>query len=284
LPQVTLVAVSSVAIAATERALVQCMEQIDFARVLFCTDASPHPGRINGIDYLPINRLGSRQDYSRFMLKELAIHIDTEFALCVQWDGYVLNAANWSGAFLDYDYIGAVWPQFGEGRNVGNGGFSLRSRKLLDACRDERISGRHAEDVEICVISREFLEKDHGIRFAPPELASRFSYERLRPDGEEFGFHGVFNLPDLLGTGDFRDFYGSIDEGLIGRHETNDLIRWAFRHLSFGLLYNIARRRLSALPSIREKLLFLRDCLLQLTSRHGLARPASAPTDEERQW
>ena len=69
------------------------------------------------------------------MLQELHDHISTAHALCIQWDGYVLNAQAWDASFLDYDYIGSVWPQFGDGHRVGNGGFSLRSKRLLEAWR-----------------------------------------------------------------------------------------------------------------------------------------------------
>ena len=47
----------------------------------------------------------------------------------------MLDGAAWRPEFLDYDYIGAVWPHVLDKYNVGNGGFSLRSKALLEACR-----------------------------------------------------------------------------------------------------------------------------------------------------
>src|SRR4051794_4803519 len=99
------------------------MRQVRFADVLLLADRMPQ--RLNSaISWRPINQLKSRADYSRFMLRELADHITTNHALCIQWDGFVVNGSGWDQRFLDYDYIGAVWPHFSNGQNVGNGGFS----------------------------------------------------------------------------------------------------------------------------------------------------------------
>jgi hypothetical protein len=128
-------------------------------------------------------------------LKDLFRHIETDFVQVVQWDGYVTNAEGWSDEFLAFDYIGARWWFAEEGRNVGNGGFSLRSRKLLRALQDSDIEGRHPEDKVICLEYRELLENRHGIRVAPGSIADRYSFEGNPRSGKEFGFHRVFNLP-----------------------------------------------------------------------------------------
>jgi hypothetical protein len=81
---------------------------------------------------------------------------------------------------------------------VGNGGFSLRSRKLLQALMDPAMVVRHPEDTCICHDNRQRLEDAHGIRFAPLSLATRFAYERVLPGGPTFGFHGLFNLHRVM--------------------------------------------------------------------------------------
>ena len=98
--------------------------------------------------------------------------------------------------FLGCDYLGAPWPDGQGGYSVGNGGFSLRSRRLLEALQDDRFSVRtEAEDVTICGIHRARLESDFGIRFGDVDLARRFSFEMRAIAGvTTFGFHGVFNL------------------------------------------------------------------------------------------
>ena len=60
------------------------------------------------------------------------------------------NPAAWDAAFLDCDYLGAKWFWHNDGMRVGNGGFSLRSRRLLLALQDPRIDLVEAEDTAIC--------------------------------------------------------------------------------------------------------------------------------------
>src|SRR4051812_11562120 len=195
LRSVTLVAVSSVAIEATVNALHSSMNHARFGEILMLSDRRP-PGLDASISWRQIERLDSRAAYSHFMLTRLADHIRTSHALCIQWDGFVLNGHGWDPQFLDFDYIGAVWPQFSNGYNVGNGGFSLRSRRLLDASRELPFDREVAEDVLICRRYRQDLE-EKGLRFAPEWVARSFSYERTAPSGEEFGFHGCFNMVHL---------------------------------------------------------------------------------------
>ena len=165
LAEVTLVAVTSVAVGPTIEALRASMGHADFGEVLLLSDEPPPAGTDPSIQWRRIAKLSSRGDYSRFMLRELADHVGTAYALCVQWDGFVLNGAAWDPTFLDYDYIGAVWPHFHDGRDVGNGGFSLRSRRLLEASRQLPFDGWEAEDVVIGRKYRPELESS-GIRFA----------------------------------------------------------------------------------------------------------------------
>ena len=108
---------------------------------------------------------------------------------------------------------------------VGNGGFSLRSRRLNEALRsiemkskpddwplDERLNSREfyglsangnkflVEDVLISLWYRDQLEQEFGIKFCPPELANKFSVETVCPFtekwlGRSFGFHGIRAAP-----------------------------------------------------------------------------------------
>lgn len=139
--------------------------------------------------------------YSKAMLFDLWKYIDTEFALVCQADGYVLRPEKWTNKFLEYDYIGAPWTpkthftKEGKEVRVGNGGFSLRSRKLLTAFVDLNLrftdngTGYWHEDGNICVYYRKVLE-DYGIKFAPVKLAARFSTEiKVSETVESFGGH-----------------------------------------------------------------------------------------------
>src|SRR5262245_61590852 len=70
----------------------------------------------------------SLQEYSEFCIKELAKHMIRKHCLIVQEDGYIIRPHLWNPLWLNFDYIGAPW---GDGV-VGNGGFSLRSRRLME--------------------------------------------------------------------------------------------------------------------------------------------------------
>lgn len=187
------------------------MRDIDFAECLLLTDAMPGESG-PGIRLVRIDRLNSAHDYSRFVLTGLSDHIATSHCLLVQWDGFVLEASRWNDRFLRFDYIGAPWPQFTDGHDVGNGGFSLRSKKLLEACRDRRFQLGHPEDVAICRTNRDLLEREFNVRFADRGLAEHFSFERAKPAGPTFGFHGIFNMIPAIGPDRFWEIYRGLDD------------------------------------------------------------------------
>ncbi len=218
LPQVTLCAAASVNVAATVAALSRCQREVKFGAVLLFTDLilAEVP---DWLRVVPIDRIESSADYSSFMIRKLGQHIATDHVLIVQWDGFIINPEMWSDAFLAFDYIGAVWPQFPDGANVGNGGFCLRSKRLLDATQDPSFVFRHPEDVCICRDNRALLTAGHGIRFAPPEVAERFSRERGKSTAKPWGFHGMFNLMDAVGPADFADIYASLDDRSTVAHD-----------------------------------------------------------------
>lgn len=211
LSSVTLCAITSVNVEATLHALERCLAAADFARCLLFTDwAGPMSDpRIERVQIAPI---ASSRAYSQFVLRQVAPLISTDHALFVQWDGFIIDPACWRSEFLEQDYIGAVWPQFTPEWSVGNGGFSLRSRRLLQACLDPDFVTSHPEDLAICHDNRALLQDRHGIRFAEPELARHFSHERGPRMGPSFGFHGVFNLPAVIGTDGFWDTYRLLDD------------------------------------------------------------------------
>jgi len=209
LPDVTLCAATSVNVQATLRALEASLAQADFAACLLFTDSPVQPDH-PGIRIVPIQRLASAKAYSSFLLEQLADRVETSHCLLVQWDGHVLDARHWDPAFLEHDYIGASWPQFSDGHDVGNGGFSLRSRRLLQACQAQRFQQVHPEDVLIGRTHRPWLEAQ-GLRFAPRSLADRFSAERAGDPLYTFGYHGIWHMPRMLGVDRFWEIYRTLD-------------------------------------------------------------------------
>ena len=247
LSQVTLVAVTSVAIGATLEALRRSIDEAEFAEVLLLSDNDPPADMPHSITWRRIERIGSRADYSRFMLRDLEQHVSTSHALCVQWDGFVLNGAAWDRSFLDYDYIGAIWPQFHDGHNVGNGGFSLRSKRLLQLCGGLPAENSDAEDIVIGRRFRTRLERE-GIRFAPESVARRFAFERTAATGYEFGFHGAYNLVRYLSRRDAMAVFRELESGMLAKNERREIINWALARGRLNLArLMLARRR----PEVR---------------------------------
>jgi hypothetical protein len=122
-------------------------------------------------------------------------------ALCIHWDSPVLNPEAWTDEFLNWDYIGAVMNGFA----VGNGGFMLASRKFYECLQalnlPPTVQECYPSDQIVCIRHRETMEK-LGCRFAPIELANRFSRENQPPYGTEtFGGHGKLYVADLVRQG-----------------------------------------------------------------------------------
>jgi hypothetical protein len=214
LPNVTLIAVSSVELSGTDLALQISSHDIEFAAIKFLSSEEwiPSTTKIQMIKIPKLDIVG----YSKFILQDLFRYIETEFCLVVQSDGFVLNASRWNPVFLDYDYIGAPWPmdlklQPGNipldltRNNVGNGGFSLRSMRLLQETSkinvDELSFPTKSEDLILChFLFQEMLNA--GVKFPGPELAAHFSIESpAAAYGQNpstcFGFHGK-ELRDLI--------------------------------------------------------------------------------------
>jgi hypothetical protein len=250
LPTMTLCAVTSVNVEGTIAAMRASMEQVAFADCLLLTNAkvSAVPP---GVRIVNIDRVKSAAAYSEFMLSRLIDFIATTHCLIVQWDGFVLDGGRWDERFLDFDYVGAPWPQFSDGHDVGNGGFSLRSARLLKACRDPRFVRGHPEDVAICRTNRPLLENEHGIRFADRAVAARFACERTSKVDETFGFHGAFNMVPALGAKRFGAIYRTLDDRSTVFHDYWLVARQLARARSWRLLARLTLERLSAVGGRR---------------------------------
>ena len=215
LPNITLVAASSVDLEATELALRISSHDIKFGAIKFlCSEPFNVSDPKIKIESIPRMDLVG---YSKFILNDLHRYVDTEYCLVVQSDGFVLNANFWDSSFLNYDYIGAPWPQklflqpgnaeLDMHRNcIGNGGFSLRSKKLLLETAKIDFNSltfpTKSEDLIIChFLYDHFI--DVGIRFPEPEIAACFSIESQNAMyGKDamtvFGFHGKSLRDDIF--------------------------------------------------------------------------------------
>jgi hypothetical protein len=197
LQKVTLFGLDCVDIDRLIKAADICAKNFEFAEIkLLSSIASDNKNVVK------IEPITSVRQYSKFVLKKMNDYIDTDFALIIQHDGFILNSEAWDDEYLNYDYIGA--PLLIDGKLiVGNGGFCLRSKKLLSILQadpniriEETPSHQYGENEDwiISVIKREYLEC-LGVKFAPVELAHKFSFEKNKEYGAkwngQFGFHGL---------------------------------------------------------------------------------------------
>ena len=188
LPNVTLLAAASVDIEQTNFNLKISSENIEFAAVKLLSSSLPNK-KFPNIKYISIPSM-NLSDYNRLIIENLYKYFNTSHCLILQADSFVVNYERWTDEFLKFDYIGAPWankvqvnPKLilnMEKNLVGNGGFSLRSRKLVEATAKINYNSLNFplnnEDVIIChYLYNEMV--DNGIRFAPPALAAQFSME-----------------------------------------------------------------------------------------------------------
>ncbi len=202
LPNITLVAVACVRVQETVKAIEKSCSSINFGSVKLITHEEI---KSEFFETIQIHKLDYEQ-YNKFVVYELHKYIDTEFALIIQDDGFVTGPYQWRDEFLEYDYIGAPWPlptdtfsyrdPFGNLIRVGNGGFSLRSKKLLSLPTKLNLEwksyfGFFNEDGFFTCHNRHLFEKE-GCVFAPIEVAKYFSHESPIPETygiTPFGFH-----------------------------------------------------------------------------------------------
>jgi len=275
LPGVTLVCADTANHALALRALAKSQEDTRYGRALFLTDRLP-PGLAapDGVEVVAIDPLDSRDAYSQLMLKSLLPHIDTPHALVIQWDGYVVNAQAWDPAFLDCDYIGAKWYWQSDGLRIGNGGFSLRSLKLLRALQDPRIELVEAEDITIGRAFRGLLEREHGIRFADETLADRFSFEAAYPIGRPFGFHGLFNFCRTVVPGEITALAPTFSAAIARSPQLLQLLRNCIAMGQWEAARAVAQRILAVTPDHAEARAMLAHV------EHAAAQPTSTGRNE----
>ena len=213
LPAVTLICADCVDPDRAIHSLEKCTALCDFGAVkLLTSKPTYYPHRVE------CRHLGSINEYSAFCLKDIYKFVDTSHMLIVQHDGWILNPKSWNNSWLSYDYIGPLFQQheFVFAHSVGSGGFSLRSRRLMEYVSthlppwdgvhsfDQKTGNSWGhEDGVICHYMRYHILQA-GFVFGTPEDAAWFGYTRgCLPEKykhlDAFGFHG--HWPELLPQG-----------------------------------------------------------------------------------
>lgn len=193
LNNVTLLAIDCIQPDVACRALKYSSTDITFSEVMLFTSENLN---CQGIEVRRIDELSGLAAYSRFCLKELVNHISSDFFITIQADGFIINPHLWRTEFLEYDYIGAPWPvsaPWCTKNRVGNGGFSLRSRRFMKLASQLVDDFKH-EDVLLTNTRYDYFVSN-GCRYAPVEVAMQFALESKIPECKYdlsncFGFHG----------------------------------------------------------------------------------------------
>lgn len=204
LQNVTLVAMTSVKVMETVKAMKYSYKDIDFGDIVLITHKRPIylPRKIR---YAHTSKLTNIDHFNYKMLYELGDYIHTDYAMIVHYDGFVVHPEMWRDEFLDYDYIGAPWPDphddftyrdiDGNLRRVGNS-VGIRSKRLIDFPKANNLPfeedhGYFHEDGFLCVKNIHLVEAA-GMKVAPLDVAKYFSHETMIPEIEgitPFAFH-----------------------------------------------------------------------------------------------
>ena len=283
LPDVTLVCVDTAHPLLALRVVQHCMRQIEFGAAVLITRPDHGLKVLPGLTLVTDDTIHCVADYSRFMIRGLLPQVRTSHCLIVQWDGFVTDTTAWDPRFLEFDYIGAVWERAASGRRVGNGGFSLRSRRLLEALRDPDIKETHPEDFCLSNTYRELLEQRYGIRFADEATARRFSIEGGRIRRTTFGIHRLDTLYGLLSVEQFMQIAvqlpGPLFRGAGARHVIADAVAREDGRLAFYVLRQRRKYRRSFWSCMDLWVPVWWACSRSMLSDLGRRRPGTSPGD-----
>lgn len=237
-------------------ALQRSMAQARFARAILFTSSTWRPQAWpSDVEVVAVDHVTSSAAYSEFMLKGLYQYIHTSHVLVIQWDGFISNPGRWHADFLKYDYVGAVWPQFDDGDRVGNGGFSLRSVKLLEALQSPNFDVYHPEDVAICRLYKKRLHDEYDVVVAPEHLANQFAVERQGDAAHAFGFHGFSNMMDVLSESEFQALLDRLPPDVFlsteARRAVRKLLDRGWPHLAHRVLAERVRHSRWSVSNLR---------------------------------
>ena len=202
LENVTLICVDCVNPELSLKVLEICQRNIEFGSVKLITHLP-----IESKYTVKIEPLTTLVMYSVFCLTELYKYIDTTHLLIVQNDGFILNPDKFNPEWLELDYIAPLFVQMDM---VGSGGFSLRSKRLMEysAVLLPKWNGTesHANEIQkglgyyedgILCLTDAFKK----FKFATKEQASNFAQGGNRnPEyfcEQPFGFHRTWQEIDF---------------------------------------------------------------------------------------
>jgi hypothetical protein len=197
LSKVTLVVVATRGHEMTRIAINDCLQKAVFGDVLIYTDAESRVGPLDGARYFQVPDWPNKVEAGRFYYSEAMTRVATPFGLLIEWDGGIYDPVKWRDDFFEYDYIGAPWVT-NDDLKVGNGGFTLMSKRLGDFIYTHRSQFPCTTDWDVCRSQRPALERAGGFKWAPRDVAADFAWELGPRSPNNFGYHGTFNWPMMM--------------------------------------------------------------------------------------
>lgn len=255
--KLTIVAVDTANHALTSRAIDQAVKVTKAEKVLVLSDQDLY----SGSDWVKIDPI-TQVEYSKVVFKDLAPHITTDHYLVIQYDGMPVDSIMWRDEYLTVDYIGAPWPWGPINRRVGNGGFSLRSRKLAELCADPKLvfnppgygDNNYMEDTHICVMYRDYLESQ-GIVYADVALAKQFSAENPGGRWSTYGFHGTLCLPYYLDDAHMEFYIATLDANMFKKSTQSRIAFGLYLAKRYEHLEYMMDRATELVPGFKDLLL-----------------------------
>ena len=199
LPNVMLIAMTSVNVEGTMKALEYSSSIIEFGEVKLISHYKPASMSAH-IKYEYIDKIKSIDDWSYNIIYNLPKYVnntssDITHIFLAHADGFPVNPESWKDEFLLYDFIGSPFPLpqddfsyrdiHGNIIRVGNS-VSLRSKKLVNLPVDLNLEWKpfhnfFNEDGYVCCGYRNvYLE--HGMKFADIDIAKYFGHETMIPE------------------------------------------------------------------------------------------------------
>lgn len=189
-----------------------------------------------------VDACGGNQASGIQYIKLLPSMLKTSHVLIIDWDAWIIHPEMWTNEFLAYDFIGARWPWQPEGRNVGNTGFCLYSKRLLERLqRMPDLETNECQDAHLGTVWRPILEAE-GFRFPAGEIADTFSYEHCQPPIKSFGFHALFNFWRHVEDSEVDDIVKMMPDNIVRRNEYQELMR-SYQSLGKFKPYEIMKAR-----------------------------------------
>jgi hypothetical protein len=256
LKEVTLVCFDTRNVEVALESMDSSLSQVKFAKsILFtskvlCSEDVINKAKMLDIKLVFVSEIKSITEYSYFILTKLDKYIHTKFCLLTQWDSWVIDRKFWDSDFLNYDYIGAIWPHYSENK-IGNGGFSLRSKKLLGSTRHFIMSNSNfltplIEDDYICRQKRNIFEEKYQIKVPTNEVANKFSVEGNGTPLKSFGFHGMSNFNVVIKQDpDLKRLINKLSDEYFLNRESYHLTKSLLKEERFSIARLIIKKRLN---------------------------------------